>query len=96
LDPERPDTLARRSGHAVLKHARHLERSRDKLGMVTSEQYAAGGLPFTIGYDVPAGYSVDPVGLQPAREVAARAKVPKEQVFNFLVEFGKLVRKRAA
>jgi hypothetical protein len=57
--------------------------------MVTSEQYVSGGLLFTFGYDLPAGYTVDPVGLRTTLEVAARAKVPKEHVFNFLAEFGK-------
>jgi hypothetical protein len=49
-------------------------------------------MPFTFGYDVRASYSGDPVGLRATLEVAARARVPKEHVFNFLVEFGKLVR----
>ena len=49
----------------------------------------SGGLLFTFGYDLPAGYTVDPVGLRTTLEVAARAKVPKEHVFNFLAEFGK-------
>jgi len=94
--PRSTGEVTTRSGakvpHAVVEHAQYLERSRDKNGMVTAEQFVSGGMPFTFGYDVPAGYSVDPVGLRTTLEVAARAKVPKEHVFNFLVEFGKLVR----
>ena len=60
--------------------------------MVTAEQYVSGGLPFTFGYDIPARYTVDPVGLRTTLEISSAAKVPKEHVFAFLVEFGKMVR----
>ena len=74
----------------VIEHAQYLERSRDKKGMVPAEKYVAGGVPFTHGYDIPAGYAVDPVGMKIILECAARARVPKDHVFNFLVEFGKM------
>src|ERR1700722_3385838 len=79
--PRETGEVTTRSGakvpHAVLEHAAYLERSRDKLGMVTAEAYVAGGLLFTFGYDIPAGYTVDPVGPRTTLEAAARAKVPK-------------------
>jgi hypothetical protein len=78
--------------HTVIEYAQYLERSRNKNGMVTAEAYVSVGLPFTFGYDIAAGYRVDPVELRATLEVAARAMDPKEQVFNFLLEFWKLVR----
>lgn len=75
---------------AVLEHARYLERSRDETGMVLAEQYVAGGIPFTFGYDIPANYKVDAASLRVMLEAAARAQVPKIYVLNFLAELGKM------
>ena len=75
--------------HATIKHAHYLERS-DRNGVVTAQQYLSCGLPFEFGYDVPAGYTADPIVVRATLEFAARAKVSKGHLLDFLVESRKL------
>ena len=76
----------------VQQHAECFNRCRDERALVTAEQFVAGGIEFTHGYQLPAGYRFDPIETYNILAIAKAAKIPANYVFDFLVEFGRYFR----